>query len=368
MYREEIPKLGGDPEFFIVRTAGVDNAPEIISADKFLPPKDNKFVGNRGEIFFDGVQGEINPHPSECRESFTKSIFVCLRDVYYFIDRIRNEKKELAGKYNLWAIPTVEITRQTIEGADYECCRFGCSPDFNIYPDEPKIKYPDGKRHLRRYAGGHIHLGFEDLISMDLFAKAPNIKRLVQNLDIFLGIFSTAIIKDNEGEKIRRKLYGKAGTYRLNGHGIEYRVPSSFWIAHPALVSLITSVARNAYTATIRNLDSEAPLKHVDISVVRKIINTCDRDSAIAFYFDVLKPYYSMIFENSADEDDTIYYSPLADPDLTHVIDKIVENGFESYFNPRKVFQNWGITRGRIKSGCCVFRGEDGFATWGYNL
>lgn len=365
-YRPQIISIGADPEFFIVRTAGHENVPEILSADKFLPSKSEKYKGSRGELFFDGVQAEINPTAETCRELFALNIQKTLIDTFRLVDKARNKNKELEGRYNFWAIPTINITKETIKNTDRECRRFGCSPDFNIY-DEEKIKYPDGSRHLKRYAGGHIHIGFRDLNAMRFFAISENIKRLVRNLDILLGVFSVAVTADNEGEIIRRKLYGRAGTFRINNHGIEYRVLSSFWIAHPALVSLITSIARDAYTTTYLGYDETTLLKDVDIEEVKHIINTSDRKSAIQFLHDTIYPYYDSILTTLKTEEEiknARYYSPLMDEYLRECIDKLTDNGYEKYFNPRRLLQNWGITKSCLKKGSCDFDSEAGFAFW----
>jgi len=368
MYREEMPTLGCDPEFFIVKTIG-ENAPEVLSADKFLPSKMNKFKGNAGSIFFDGVQAEINPFQSQCRETLTWNIFECLVDTFKFVDKKRNADSRFAGKYNFWAIPSIDITKDTIKDADRECKRFGCSPDVNIYTDV-KVKYPNGTRHMVRYAGGHIHLGNSNLKTMEYFSKADNVRRLIRNLDVFVGITSVAMIRDNEGEKIRRRYYGKAGTFRINNHGVEYRVPSSFWLSSPQMVSLIFALARNAYTATFRGLDNEEPLNNVDEGIVRKIIDNCDRNKAISFFNDVLVPYYESVCDDLYDEgdddilDDAIFYSPLIDEETMDKFLKFMENGYETYFKSKKVLQNWGITTSEDDYGSESFDNLYGFQQW----
>jgi len=360
----ELVEFGADPEFFIVRTKGSDNAPEIMSADKFLPSKRNKYRGCSGDIFFDGVQAEINPRHNTCREEFAMNIDDCLIDVLSLIDKKRSVNQELSGKYNLWALPAVNITKETIKGTDSECKRFGCSPDINIYEDEKKIKYPNGNYHLIRYAGGHIHLGHHTMRGMEYFAKPDNIKRLVKSLDIFVGTFTTAIIKDNEGEKIRRKYYGRAGTFRINEHGIEYRVPSSFWISSPILVSLILSLARDAYTATIHELDKKSILKDVDTNLVRDIINNSDRGKARTFYNEILTKYYDYLKEKVDCKSDLYYYSPLSSPDDREAVYALLNSGYEYYFNPKRIFQNWSININDEDFGRNNLDMEYGFHSW----
>lgn len=92
-----------------------------------------------------------------------------------------------------------------------------CSPDFNVYTMMPN-EAPDARGSLRS-AGGHLSIGYDE----------PNFEmniKIVQAMDLFLGIPSIVLDTDKE----RKKLYGKAGAFRETDFGIEYRVLSNFWI------------------------------------------------------------------------------------------------------------------------------------------
>jgi len=274
--------LGGDPEFFIAKKKKLTGKMEIISADKFLPPKRNKGRSDGGHYFFDGVQAEINPRYYSCREILIYNIASCLNSVW------RKCTKESKNIYFL-PLASVDIKKDTIKDTDRECRRFGCSPDFNIYT-EKSPKYPDGEKHLIRYAGGHIHLGFNNITAMDYFKNPTHLINLIKMLDSTIGIMSVALSPDIE-EKLRRKYYGKAGTYRLPNHGLEYRVLSSFWLASPIMVSLVYTIARTALTITMRKPTIRKEyIKSISLEEVRDIIDNINKEKAIEFYHEKIVP------------------------------------------------------------------------------
>jgi hypothetical protein len=62
-------------------------------------------------------------------------------------------------------------------------------------------------------------------------------------IDVFCGIPSVLVDRDT-GSKERRKQYGRAGDFRYQPHGIEYRTLSNFWIQNYTLMHLFTGLAR----------------------------------------------------------------------------------------------------------------------------
>lgn len=109
--------------------------------------------------------------------------------------------------------------------------RFGCSPDFNAYDRGNQIppygsedtvwKWPldqSGKTQ-RRFAGGHIHLGYNNP------GKVPDyVVAAFMDLNVL-----TEVLVDRELEG-RRSVYGSPGRYRPTPYGIEYRSPSNSWV------------------------------------------------------------------------------------------------------------------------------------------
>jgi hypothetical protein len=91
---------------------------------------------------------------------------------------------------------------------------FGCEPDFNAWTGQTNPQPIIPKPGLRS-AGGHIH--------METFQDK---RAIIQACDLTVGLATLFLEKTN----LRRQIYGKAGAFRPKNYGVEYRVPSNFWI------------------------------------------------------------------------------------------------------------------------------------------
>jgi hypothetical protein len=131
---------------------------------------------------------------------------------------------------------------------------------------------PDGEatRALKiRFAGFHIHLGFDGGIE-------PEIARhVVKQLDRVVAVMFVAVLADMDNP-VRRQFYGQAGEYRLPKHGIEYRVLSSTVMAHPVLTHLAFDMARLVAMYACTGVS----LINAEDERVRDIINNCNVDEA----------------------------------------------------------------------------------------
>lgn len=263
--------LGCDPEFFIVSR----KTHRVITADKVLPPKSNKLKISDGSVFFDGVQAEVNLNTGyTCRE------FLC-RDLRYVLNDAINHINSKTKKYDILIEASVPVTKRQLKDADDECKRFGCDPDINAYTRDLNKSEIDAETHLIRYAGGHIHLGMvgNGVCKTDKMLKDPEIAiKIIKVCDRVVGI--PAVLLDTpESSKIRRKLYGKAGDFRIQPHGIEYRTLSNFWLRAPELVSLFTGLARTAFSIVQAKQESYF-LKIISDEEVKKAINESDTELA----------------------------------------------------------------------------------------
>lgn len=122
---------------------------------------------------------------------------------------------------------------------------FGCEPDFNVWErrvNDSPAECPETK--TLRTAGGHIHISF---LIEDKIPKFPEdievIESVIMALDIFLGLPFTSIDQDTD----RRKMYGKAGAFRVKPYGIEYRTLSNVWITSQARTSFVFSQVEQAF-------------------------------------------------------------------------------------------------------------------------
>jgi hypothetical protein len=104
--------------------------------------------------------------------------------------------------------------------------RFGCSPSYDAYTLEANIVKCDDK--LLRTAAGHVQVGYdnpEEAVSIEL----------IKVMDLYLGLPSLFLDNDTR----RRKLYGKAGEFRIQQWGCEYRVLSNFWLRSEELMKWV---------------------------------------------------------------------------------------------------------------------------------
>src|SRR5690606_38791590 len=118
-------------------------------------------------------------------------------------------------------------------------------------------------------------------------------------LDLVVGIPSVLMDRDPSNIE-RRKLYGRAGEYRLPAHGFEYRTPSNFWLTSYPLMSLVFGLARMAvqmagsphYQLYLREFFSEYSTKEVEHA-----INSNDFNLAYKIYNSIEKKLISIIPE-----------------------------------------------------------------------
>jgi hypothetical protein len=216
--------IGSDPEFFIrdSLTGQVVTAIETVGGAKGRPVE----IPGLGDGFGaqeDNVMVEYNIPAVECSSQHRASSYSS-----YFSDHI------VRGREG--ALSLVRTKLSHVEADIGRCTRlftfeqlahpqaetFGCSQDYDAYRNgdpcggiSPAMLRQD--RGEYRFAGGHVHLGYE--------SEAPDFVA-AQMADVFLGLPSVAL--DKQGE--RRALYGSPGRFRPTPYGIEYRTLSNFWI------------------------------------------------------------------------------------------------------------------------------------------
>ena len=210
--------IGADPELFIV-----DNNNKVISAVGLIPGEkgkpyvaDNMPKGFGMEI--DNILGEFNIPPVKLRSGFVNNI-------NYMKDYIDNFVKQINPNYGIQCIASRMVDDDQLQSDEAKL--FGCMPDYNVYT-EKKNKKPNAKNQNLRSAGFHIHIGYDH-------PAVPESLRMVKLLDIFLGIPSVIIDPDKE----RRKLYGRAGAFRLTKYGFEYRTLSSYMMSKDSILNLV---------------------------------------------------------------------------------------------------------------------------------
>lgn len=209
--------VGSDPELFIVDTSK-DN--KIISSIGLIPGvKGNAYkpaeLPEGFGLQIDNILAEFNIPPTRDKGDFITHMMVMK-------DYIRDYVKSKNPNYDICCKASAMVDDDQLQSDEAKL--FGCSPDFNAWLMEQNPR-PQGDSTNLRTTGCHFHIGYEG-------NNRDTSVELVKILDLFLGVPSILIDKDNR----RRELYGKAGCFRFTSYGVEYRVMSGYFIDTPKLI------------------------------------------------------------------------------------------------------------------------------------
>lgn len=319
-------RVGSDPEGFFERDGKIISSEEILKEPVIYKDR----VGyERGRVVRDGIQLEIQPLASHCRANagnFIQCALIALDDF------LKANHPGVTVKF----YQSVEIPKDYFDTLPQESRQLGCMPSKNLY--RPRELDVDPLTYRLRSAGGHLHLGqlpFE--ITEDLA------KRLVRIMDVVVG--NTCVLIDRDpGNAVRRKVYGRAGEYRLPKWGLEYRTLSNFWLHAYPLQSLVYALARQAvsmvFTTEVQKEQRPEPwnpeeelLSLVNMKDVVKAINTNDLGLAKknwAAIREFVKTYWTQgIGINNFNLEDFEYFAG-----------KVQEHGL-NYYWPDDPFQHW---------------------------
>lgn len=270
--------FGSDPEFFFANEKG-----EVIGSEKVLKKggkeiSSNKFssssltpVGSYSAFILDGVQVEMNTNAHACRQAMAIEIAFAFKSLRTYL----NDKAKNGEKISACFANTIQVDKKEFDSLSDKSKEFGCAPSFNLYNSGAQVGV-DPSIYRKRSAGGHIHLGLSK--GSKLYEHR---ERLIPILDCLVGLTSVLVDRD-EGNKERRKVYGRAGEYRLPDHGIEYRTLSNFWLRSYPLMGMVLGLSRLAVqvlnnTLVAHNNDLEKDLlDRVDLEKVIQAINTND--------------------------------------------------------------------------------------------
>lgn len=197
--------LGADPELFLCNDSGMASAEGTFGGTKAEPKKLNR----KGfSIQEDNVAVEFNIPPASTLQEFQDNI-------EFMIDYIKIGANQFDCRISKAASADFDPKLLQTEQAQ----TFGCDPDYNAYTmDRNAAIIMDGHPNMRT-CGGHIHIGYDEPNDLKSI-------QLIRALDITLGLPS--LLRDPD--KRRRSMYGKAGAYRIQPFGVEYRTLSNFWI------------------------------------------------------------------------------------------------------------------------------------------
>lgn len=227
--------IGADPEMFLGLPSDTGN-PLLLSAHGMFPGnKVSPYEVTGGAIQVDGMAAEININPTSVREEFMSNIKTVMADLETFL---------MPGVTILHGLPVAHFPPELMAMQPPEARELGCEPDYNGWTGDVNPR-PNGEV-LFRTASGHIHLGWEANCAdpygdKDHYATACAVAR---QMDYYVGIYSLLWDPDNQ----RRELYGKAGAFRSKSYGIEYRTPSTAWLADEKLQAWVFDASMKAIT------------------------------------------------------------------------------------------------------------------------
>jgi hypothetical protein len=240
--------IGADPEVFLVKS---DDESYGISAIGLIPGtkrKPHKITKDGHCIQVDNVLAEFNIPARNNPEDTFNDILICLKDIE---QRIGDGLKVLIK-------PSLIFHEEQLN--DPKALEFGCDPDFNVY--ERAANNPPNPETNLRTAGGHVHIGYEDV-------NISKSEEIVKLFDLYLTLPS--ILEDTDTR--RRVLYGKSGCFRFKDYGVECRQLSNYWISSLENVQNIY----NRVEKIFEHLDKYGPLSDIEfISKMRKAIDSAD--------------------------------------------------------------------------------------------
>lgn len=266
--------FGSDPEFFLSLNG------KIVNAIGLLPPKEQMISRGFSSVYHDNALAELQIEPghtaAEAIENIRKSILLLQETL---------PKHKIKIKSAHWF--------QASDVDNDESRNVGCNSEYCAYTLEQMMPPQDIIKNTGfRTAGGHIHLG-----NNDLFYDGHGIIRTVRMLDLFLGVPSLLLDNDNT-QRYRRKIYGYAGSHRVPDHGLEYRCIGNFWFRSPRLVEIIYELTE----LTIKFVENDGQKKYwkdpeddeetsdqtnlcfgYDAKLLRSCINSCNKQKASKF-------------------------------------------------------------------------------------
>lgn len=248
--------IGADPELFIVnsKTGKVVSSIGLIPGVKGDPYVDECMPRGFG-LETDNILAEFNIPPCRTKEEF-------INNIEWMKNYIRSFVQAKNSDYDIKCSASEIVDDDQLQSSEAKL--FGCSVDYNAYTEDANPK-PKGETTNLRSAGCHIHCGYDHYNPETSLA-------LIKLFDLYLGVPSILIDDDDR----RRKLYGKAGAFRLTSYGFEYRVLSSYMMSSIENIELMWTWIDNALHAFNNGL------KCRDEHAVVEAINKSDKRLAEA--------------------------------------------------------------------------------------
>jgi hypothetical protein len=216
------PSFGSDPELFLARNG------HIVPSSELIPEAGMKLKG-LGKIVRDGIQLEINPQAAFCRAEIGNMMADIMRRLQH--------KLEDTDLTVCWT-PVIRIPKRDMDAMPDRVKMLGCNPSKSIYKRQVGVRV-NPFTYRTRSAGGHLHFGNIN----ELLHEEDGYERFVALCDIVIG--NTAVLFDRHPlMRTRRRVYGRAGEFREQPFGVEYRTLSNTWLRAYPLMSFVMGLGR----------------------------------------------------------------------------------------------------------------------------
>ncbi len=247
--------IGADPEVFV----GSRDTGAFVNGHGLIPgSKTNPHPVYLGAVQVDGMALEFNIDPAKNVTEFIRNI-----------ESVQTQLEKMLKPSGLClrSEPVARFDPDYFKKQPEESKIMGCDPDFNAWTMSQN-ESPVGDRPFRT-AAGHIHIGWtegKDPMDYDHIVECA---KIVRSLDCTMGIGTVLLDPDDT----RRSLYGQAGAFRPKAYGLEYRVPSNFWLRS-------RGTTRWIYNTAIRTMKMAERGVFLENKDVVDIINTSNKEAA----------------------------------------------------------------------------------------
>jgi len=243
--------IGSDAEMFVktIKDDSIFPVCGLVGGTKSKP----KAMGTGGYfVQEDNVLIEFNIPPCNERSAFVKAM----------VEGVSRAKKQLPPSLYAAIEPSGHIDKAFLK-IDAACV-FGCEPDLNAWERVINPR-PHCDDPTLRTAAAHVHIGWDNPTDEDRHA-------MIHFADLCAAI--PAVLEDKDTE--RRKLYGKAGAFRIKPYGVEHRVLSNYWIKDPVYIEAVWK----RYITAAKMVNDGIKLSEADAKLIQHTINTNDTASA----------------------------------------------------------------------------------------
>lgn len=224
--------IGADPEFGVFDK----KINRLVSAHDLIPgTKNEPHKVNGGAIQVDGLMVEINIDPAETADQFISNKNKVLAELRKWLPEDR---------YNFIFEPVIVFDPGYFDSLPEEVKMLGCSPDFDAWhsgginpPPEPIVGLPS-----LRTCSGHIHIGWTSDADVTDISHLWDCRTVVRLLDCSLY---EQLLKKADKDFIREKMYGKLGSFRPKSYGVEWRVPSNWWMKSDHLTRVLFDAVKS---------------------------------------------------------------------------------------------------------------------------